>query len=249
VEKRDSLAATGMILGDSRVSDGEMVNTLAKKLPGVTLLGTRKTGSSTIPHEGRGGWSAKNYVSDASVSVSGFTLDNPFYNPETEGFDFSYYMSNYYPEANLDFVVIHLGPNDGYSEESVTYVEQMATSIRAYGTENGREVKVLIMTEYLSPADGYYMVQTGNTNMALRRLRQANYFGIQQKAFANREEDGIYLLPNFLCIDSWTDWSRTTVETMRGPEEKIVDTIHLGTAGYRKEAGVVATYLFSFFGM
>lgn len=42
---------------------------------------------------------------------NGYT--NPFYNPSTEGFDFSYYMSQQ-GYSSVDFVVIQLGINDLY---------------------------------------------------------------------------------------------------------------------------------------
>ena len=243
-----SLSAVGMLIGDSRVSDGETLNTLQSKLPNLTLLGTRTTGGSAVHHEGRGGWRAKNYVHDAQVSMSSFTLTNPFYNPTTQCFDFSYYMEQNYPDTVPDFVVIHLGPNDGYSDESVEDVRTMVESVKAYGMEKGVDICVLVMTEYLSPADGYLLTQTSNTNMIARRLKQFTYFALQSDAFEGREDEQIYLLPNYVCINGWSDWTRESVETLNGTEERITDTVHLGTEGYRKTADVIASYLYFLFG-
>lgn len=250
VEKNSSLALTGLLLGDSRISDGEIVKTLCKELPQVTWLGTRsvRNGDAVIPHEGRGGWSAENYATDASVTVgTDFTLENPFYDPAAGAFSFAYYMEKNYPGEVPDFVVINLGANDGYSTESVEHLSAMVASIRAFGTEKGKTVRVLVMTEYRSPASGYYLTQSGNTNLPSLRQRQFAYFAHLSETFGGREEQGIYLLPNYLVINGFSDRVVETVETANGEEKRITDVVHLGTRGYVKEASVIRAYLYAIF--
>lgn len=251
VEKRETLSLTGLILGDSRISDGMTVKTLAKALPEITWLGTRQTrdGDAIIPHEGRGGWSAENYATDPSVTVGeDFTLENPFYDPATGAFSFAYYMSQYYPTVpSPDFVVIHLGANDGYSESSVEHLETIVESIRAFGASVGKSIRVLVMTEYRSPAKGYYLTQSSDTSLLSLRERQFAYFAYLNEAFGEREEEGVYLLPNYLSINGFSDRVVETVETANGEEKRITDVIHLGSRGYVKEAAVIRAYLYAIF--
>lgn len=250
VEKREALSLTGLILGDSRISDGEIVKTLAKAFPGVTWLGTRRTsdGETLIPHEGRGGWSAENYATDPSVTMGeDFTLENPFSDPATGAFSFAYYMSQFYPAAVPDFVVINLGANDGYSADSVEHLTAIVESIRAFGASVGKSIRVLVMTEYRSPAEGYYLTQSSDASLLSLRQRQFAYFDLLSEAFGEREEEGVYLLPNYLAINGFSDRVVETVETANGEEKRITDVIHLGSRGYIKEAAVIRAYLYAIF--
>ena len=240
VEKNTTVAFTGMLIGDSRVSDGAMVDMLYEKMPNLTLLGTLKSAGDAVPHEGRGGWSTQHYMED--TEYAGRT--NAFYNPATDSFDFSYYMSQNAPTAQLDFVVICLGANDGFSKASVGNIQAMVQSIRTYAQAKGREIQVLIMTEYLSPADGYYLTTSGGMDVAKMRANQFRYFTYLNEAFGGKEDEGVVLLPNYLCINDWGDWGKETVSTENGDEEKITDVVHLGTSGYRKQATVLMSYLF-----
>jgi len=235
------LKLTGIVIGDSRISDGTLVNTLHEKLPNLTLLGTRKT-SDGVLHEGRGAWSTAHYLHNASLNVGGSTdVVNAFYNPAeaVKGFDFSYYMAQNYPDTKVDFVVINLGANDSFSKESAENINTMIASIHAYSAD----IKVLVLTEYRSPAKGYSLIQTTNLNVGAMRIRQFRYFTYLSEILGGRTEEGIYLLPSYLSINAWSDWKRAETQTQNGVEERITDVIHLGSAGYKKEAAAVISYL------
>ncbi len=248
VEAKTTLALTGLVIGDSRISDGTIVTKLQKDLPNLTLLGTRATANGGVPHEGRGAWSTANYIKSPTLTIGGNTVPNAFYNPAVEKFDFSYYMKQNYSTAALDFVVINLGANDGFSQTSVEHLQTMVSSIKAYAAEQRRGVKVLIMTEYLSPATGFFLSQESNLDISAMRDKQFRYYTYLEKAFADRAGEGIYLLPNYLCINDWSDRYRSKVETATGTREAITDVIHLGWNGYQKEADVIEGYLFGLFG-
>ena len=247
VAKQSSLSLTGIVIGDSRISDGTLVSALKTDLSNLTLLGTRSF--HDVPHEGRGAWSTAHYLERESLTISGSVVPNAFYNPATKGFDFSYYMNQNYSTASLDFVVINLGANDNFSKASVENLEKMVKSIQSYATAKGKSVKILVMTEYLSPADGYYLEQSSNTDVDAKRDKQFKYFTYLDEAFANREGEGVYLLPNYLAIDSWTDRLRKTVTTSSGEEQRIFDVVHLGRNGYLKEAAMIEAYLYRIFGV
>lgn len=219
---------SGLFIGDSRIASGcllESLQALAGKTAGLRLLGTLQNAAG-LAHEARGGWKAENYWKTQQIG----DVVNPFYNPETECFDFSYYMQTNYPDETPDFVVLWLGANDGFTRASVDYLKQMEASIHAYDPD----IAVLVMTEYLAPAE-----ETAYFADRYRRAQFA-YFGLQEDAFAGREEQRVYLLPNLLCLDTWGD--RPLREEADG-SFALADTVHLGDAGYRRQAQVLRTYL------
>ncbi len=243
VAANTNLNVKGLIIGDSRISDGTIVKTLAADLSGLTLLGTRQTGGSTVvSHEGRGAWSTEHYLNSASVEVASTNLTNPFYNPATQAFDFAYYMQNQ-GYTGLNFVVFNLGANDNYSKTAAENLDTMIASVKAYSGD----IKVLVMTEYRSPADNYYFAGQ-SYNVASLRTKQFLYNTYLKEQFGGRESEGIYLLPNYLSINSFSDFQTGNVTTENGTEEKVTDVIHLGGNGYRKEAATVKAYLYWLFG-
>ncbi|MBR2721453.1 MAG: hypothetical protein IKB75_01590 [Clostridia bacterium] len=249
VAKKSELALTGLLIGDSRISDGAILSKLKTDLPNLTLLGTRQVKNSGISHEGRGAWSTADYLTKPSVDVAGTSLTNPFYNPATGRFDFTYYMqSSQYDSKKLDFVVLNLGANDGYSADSAKNLNTMVASIQAYAQSKGYVIRIFVMSEYLSPADGYYLQQETNINVHSLRARQFAYFSYLDEQFANREAEGIYLLPNYLSIDSFGDRVTGQIQSAQGFQIGITDVIHLGTQGYYKEAQMIESYLYWLFG-
>lgn len=248
VEEQRALTLSGLFIGDSRISDGTIVNSMNAKMENLTLLGTRQTMNSGNYHEGRSSWSVADFWSKAEKEVVGTTVMNAFYNPAVGHFDFAYYMEQHQAGESLDFVVINLGANDNFSQASVETLGKMVASIQDYAKRVGKTIPILILTEYLSPTDGYHLSQGYNVNVEAKREKQFAYFTYLSDTFEGREDEGIYLLPNYLCINDWSDWTRQTVTTERGEEEKITDVVHLGTKGYQKEAAMIRSYLYWLFG-
>ena len=81
------------------------------------------------------------------------------------------------------------------------------------------------MTEYLSPSEGYFLSQENNLDIAAMRGKQFRYFSYLSTAFAGRESEGIYLLPNYICINGWSDRYRAVVSTSSGEKEMITDEV------------------------
>jgi hypothetical protein len=70
-------------------------------------------GTTPVLGEGRGGWRLTDFTG-VTKRVDGSTFvmpGNPFWNPSTQQFDFTYYMTNN-GFSHVDFVVIMLGTND-----------------------------------------------------------------------------------------------------------------------------------------
>lgn len=103
-----------LAIGDSTIDQdhitGKLLSYFTEKNKTITLLGTLgKSGEPLNRNEGRAGWTSADYMTN--TTKNGY--NNPFYNPSTESFDFTYYMTqqNY---SDVDFVVIQLGINDLY---------------------------------------------------------------------------------------------------------------------------------------
>ena len=100
-----------LAIGDSTVDHDTMTATLLSHFTEqehtITLLGTLGDGTSGNKNEGRAGWKASDYLTNKQYNG----VVNPFYNPSTQTFDFSYYMTNQ-SYASVDFVVLQLGIND-----------------------------------------------------------------------------------------------------------------------------------------
>lgn len=238
-----ALSLTGLIIGDSRISDGTLVDTLRAAFgSSLKLIGTLKTGSGNA-HEGRGAWSAANYAVYSKTSNS----SNPFYNPAKSRFDFEYYLASNNFTAP-DFVVFNLGANDNYSALSVIYLGDMIDSIISYSSARSKTIKILIMTEYLSPDDGYCVSHTADSAQ-LREL-QFEYFNRTNNSFGNRTSEGIYIIPNYIVVDNKYDRPSAEIavsDRSDAKESAVTDIIHLSASGYKKEADVLGAYIYSIF--
>lgn len=128
-----------MVLGDSTVRPGHVTQRLVDKMSdNIQLVGVM--GNYPNHFEGRGGWTAASYRTD--TEYLDFTPGNPFYNPETEDFDFSYYMTTQ-GITGLQVVIINLGINDTFAFTTdsslgtgmtniINNLDFITTSIKAY---------------------------------------------------------------------------------------------------------------------
>lgn len=104
-----------LVIGDSitaaNVWTDKLVDLFSDDVMNIEMLGTR--GTSKAPNEGRGGWRAWNYAFEKDASNDGLSssVTNPFLNPTSNSFDFSYYM-NEKKYTSVDYVLLCLGTND-----------------------------------------------------------------------------------------------------------------------------------------
>lgn len=118
-----------IVLGDSTTNSGYAVQhfkqNFADDVMDITLEGTR--GTAPYNHEGRSGWTFQYYFSTAG---SGSVL-NPWYNPNTQTFDASYYFDNT-GIAKPDWLFINLGINDTFAYTSDSALELAMQTIKGY---------------------------------------------------------------------------------------------------------------------
>ena len=129
-----------LFIGDSLTNAGyypHFVEYLSNN--GIQSIGTRESEvwssfvegrKDIVHHEGRGGWSAMDYVRNYAEYRT--DAPNPFWNPSTNKFDFSYYMTQQ-GYSKPDAVFINLGTNLVYFlTGTINATKEMITSIHAY---------------------------------------------------------------------------------------------------------------------
>ena len=212
IAKTDNVMdCSALVIGDSTVAQNKMtesmLNAFANRNKTLTLLGTQ--GTSPNNHEGRSGWSAKQYCIQSA--------NNPFYN---DGFDFSHYMTNQ-GYSSVDFVVVQLGINDLFNayinfEDSDTaidttlgYLCDIINSILSWNAS--QKIIINLLTPVNPTWDGYPMVLIRN----------------------------IFVRYNAKALIELTKYSLDNVRVSNchlilDPDNDISDTVHPKNAGYEK---------------
>ena len=209
---------SALVIGDSTVEQNimtqKMLDAFTERDKTLTLLGTRGTAPNL--HEGRSGWSAKQYCTQST--------DNPFYN---NGFDFSHYMTAQGYSA-VDFVVLQIGINDLYNTnlddsddkiaETMGYVCSMIDSILAWN--ESQKIIVNLLTSVNPNYTGDYMYVKRNIFV---RYNAKMLLEITKYNLANvRPSD------TFAILD---------------PESDISDNVHPNAVGYEKMANEVVNQI------
>lgn len=209
---------SALVIGDSTVEQNvmtqKMLDAFTSRNKTLTLLGTRGTAPNL--HEGRAGWSAKQYCTQAA--------NNPFYN---NGFDFSYYMTAQGYSA-VDFVVLQVGINDLYEvafsesnnkiTETMGYVCSMIDSILSWNP--AQKIIVNLLTPVNPNYTGNYMYT--NRNIFVRYNAQMLLEITKYNAANVRPSD------TFAILD---------------PETDISDNVHPTATGYEKMATEVVNQI------
>ena len=244
VSKKSYTDKKVLFIGDSRTSAGyyayEIQNILSNN--GITSLGTETTtpwingAQKSINHEGRGGWSAKDYVT--TTSKNGYT--NPFVNPSTSKFDFSFYMTQQ-GYVNVDIVFLNLGTNgmvsknlDESIQANIDAMDEMITSIRKYNSN------VPIIIELVTPPatqDGWTYSNHGGSVCEM----MFNVFRNNEKVIEHYSEKDVLLAPTFFNLDRNNDYGTTTMPLSARNNKEIVrqtNNVHPSDIGYYKMADV-----------
>lgn len=230
-----------IFIGDSLTDDGVYPAEIQYNLSnnGITSLGTItetvniEGNSYTISHEGRGGWSAGDYVTQARVSG----VNNPFFNPVTETFDFSYYMTNAgFP--SVDVVSIYLGTNaDPTIDDTINYLDTMIESIHEYNPN----VKILINTMHESAGqDG-----CGNHNQLQNAQEMRNDRLNKTSRILEEYTTGhanVYPTTLYFNVDGEHDYA-TVVQPLSSRNPNTIvrqnNNVHPSVYGYLKFADVI----------
>lgn len=217
-----------LAIGDSTIASANMLANIADNFTesGKTaaFIGTR--GTAPYKNEGRGGWSAKNYCTEASVNG----VTNPFYNTGSQEFDFGYYMTQQ-GYNSVDFVIIQLGINDLYTIdfidsddviiETAGYITEIIDSILDYNSAQ----KILLNLPTALNAD-----QTKHKHRMLDLLR--NMFVRYNEYIQTKVYD--YSFQNVRC---------SYCHLILDPTSDITDDVHPNADGYKKMADEVTSQI------
>lgn len=194
----------------------------------VVLLGTQ--GTSPVLYEGRGGWKAETYRTNTLY----YDVVNPFYNPATQDFDFTYYMvQNGF--SNVDVVILNLGINDVFGSKddvgalagatySMTNTDFLIASILAY------DPTIKIAITIAIPPNAHQDIYGNNPEVALYQTQwraKYNNFIYAEKLISHYQ--GKYdLIPIHAVIDTVNN---------------ISDHVHPTEAGYYQIGDQKVNYL------
>ena len=198
----------------------------------------------TFYHEGHGGWTAEDFCTLPNKST-GYV--NAFYNPSSQAFDFSYYMSRT-GFNGVDYVFINLGINDiakydTPTEENINtilgYYQQMIDSIHAYDTN----VKIFIGLCIL-PAE-YEYCEPSFKGQRQKTTRLYFHKALLSK-YENKETDGFVVVPLGFVVDTLRDFpteQRAISERDSTMIDFCTDIVHPKRQGYLKMADVIFAYI------
>ena len=197
-----------IILGDSTTANGIAVTKLNQNFENdsmhIQTLGTRGTAPNN--HEGRSGWRFSSYFQPSTDPE----VENPWYNPNTQTFDASYYFAQT-GIAKPDWLFINLGINDtfGYGNDAsldsgiATIMQQcdaMITSIKNAGSGIKVGLCLTIPPNHSQDAFGkaYQCSQTRD------RYKRNNVIWVNKliEEYDEMESDRIYLIPIYTNLDT-----------------------------------------------
>lgn len=222
-----------MFIGDSYTQNGNIQKWLYDNNPNVTLYGTR--GESPYLHEGRGGWTVANYM---TVSEN-----NPFYNPSTQTFDFSYYMTNHSDFNDVEVVNILLGRNNGFYDYIIPDLVKIVDSIHQYNSN----IIVTVMAASNLASDNS-AAGTALQNVHLQDSVAHNFNKKIYTAFLDRANT--YVVYQNLNQDNIYDYDTKEVNASNVNTKKVVvytDNAHPSTSGYQKFAIAYTSFLKNLF--
>ena len=223
-----------LVIGDSltaaNVWTDKLIDLFADDVMNIEMLGTR--GTLKAPNEGRGGWRAWNYAFEKDASNDGLSssVTNPFFNPVSNKFDFSYYMNqqNY---TSVDYILLCLGTNDvsrsthNADDDILLAWKTIIDSIKAFDNN----IKILI---WLLPMPcGLINEQPKkDTFLHMKELLINKYDNVE-----SRQTNKIYLVDVGCSVSPTDDFNYKEELISEYGEEKWkrpTDIIHLANKGY-----------------
>lgn len=230
-----------LTIGDSLSCDTATYERLNELTDGqIIYMGTRGVGGSLT--EARRGFSAANYRSD-----TGYTEEepieevHPFYNEETEDFDWAYYKES--TGFDPDAVEVFLGAN-GLSEDPAENGDNIAWIVRNIHKEDPKLPVYLVHTLYPANQDG---IGSWSSKDGYALYGDRYKYEEDQNVFdlmlyleeSLKEEENLYFVPAGMCHDSAYNFNTVPVPVNPHSEEMMEvpdNAVHPGRAGYRQIA-------------
>ncbi len=236
-----------LTIGDSLSCDTATYERLNMLTGGqIVYMGTRGVGGSLT--EARRGFSAADYLEATGYALEEpFEEVHPFYNEETESFDWGHYKET--TGFNPDAVEVFLGTN-GLDTEPKENGDNIIRIVRKIHADDPKLPIYLVHTLYPSNQDGI-----GSWNKDGHALYADRYkYEEDQKVFdlmayletTLEEEENLYFVPAGICNDSAHNFD-TEYVTVNPHSDLLMEVpdnaIHPGRAGYEQIADCLYSVL------
>ncbi|MBO5898501.1 MAG: hypothetical protein J6R04_05780 [Clostridia bacterium] len=229
----DSLTEEGIVTAEvARMSEGKLIP-IGTRTRTITLDGV----DYAVLHEGRASWSAYDYTSEKNCKDNRFSGEaNKFYNPETNAFDFAYYMKQQGYDG-VDVVYINLGTNGAWvADITCEAMDTILASIHAYD----KNIKIIVSLIPLGSTQDGFALSTGLDPAGTFRYNAIALNQRYMKAYDGTMEN-VSVAELYFCLDEINDFpSKTIPLSARNPGTRAVsgDNVHPNLYGYLKLADV-----------
>ena len=120
------------------------------------------------------------------------------------------------------FAVLRMDASNGYNKTAVQALSAQVAALQALAEAEGKTVPILVLSEPLPPSG------TDDPALAATRADLLACISYLEQAFGGREDEGIYLLPNFACV---------------GDGDRAADGVSMSEHGYEKTVDIICAYL------
>lgn len=221
-----------LIVGDSLTSATEYPNEIARLLdrpgnPSWTMLGTHKPGSALLPvrHEGYGGWRWTDFLSRFAPKAPGVTAGplarksvSPFVFPSADGksgtFDLPRYFREHCGGQPPTMVTFLLGINDCFGADpnnpDTKIDEVLGNADKLLAAFHQAAPDALLAVGLTTPPNSRQEAFTANykdryTRWGWKRIQHRLVERMLER-LANREKEGIHIVPTELNLDPVTGY-------------------------------------------
>lgn len=214
----------------------------------IKLLGTMTNwGTEEIRYEGRGGWSTETYCTRQTYGGK----ENLFYNPNTQAFDFGYYLKQNGIETP-DVVIIFLGINDvahgTATAKTIQNINEMIASI--HGVKADIDIGIVLTPPPGASQDGF---GRNNACGTTRFTQKMGAFRLAQAMVATYDDGRlahVAVIPVNSAVDCVNQYAYEEVKANAYSDvivRRMTDNVHPVAGGYQQCADSIYGYIKSLF--
>ena len=248
VSNNASKQLSAMWVGDSNTDyahQGGLATSMIKKIydamtPNLQLIGI--SGESPYLINARAGVTAAFFAK----SKTHYEYNNPFINPSTGVFDFSYYMSQHLEDGIPNIVIFQLGTNDAFqTKESSEYIDNMdlmVQSVISYNSDIMVGVALPMPSAFSQDPFGLNNKQLYTHYTHINHIFDFNKNLIEKY----KNTDRVYLIPlceNLDCVNNYPFKNEEASDILQVPIRIISDAVHPEEQGKQQMANTHISFL------
>ncbi|MBT3377191.1 MAG: SGNH/GDSL hydrolase family protein [Lentisphaerae bacterium] len=227
----------------------------------IRLIGSHcpQADEPSVRHEGYGGWTAKLFTShfNDDPDYEGYRACSPFLFHNDQGeleLDFARYCEEQNAGSAPDVVTFFLGPNDIFAAddasidaavtESIGHFDRLIEMVR--GVDSTTVIGLLLPTPPAASQDAFGANYGCTQSRWQYRRNQHRMIQVMLERFADREGEGLFLMPVNVSIDCVHGFP-TQVEPANARSDETVQRlcngVHPSVSGYRQIGDAVYAWL------